>query len=922
MYVVSEDNEDIKTELTRLETDKLDIAEYQAWTYVFGATSTGNDDYAITLPYWPEAYVLWQTFRFQADVTNTWEATLNVNALWAITIKKQHNETLEGWDIEAWQIVTVSFDWTNFQMDSQVATIPTIDIHWQVEKTDWDFEDELIEFDSISQWNKKIQVRNIPIWKLTEEDFLAGEDIESWESIFEERYVWVESVSAVCNVWDVVANTRRATRQIWSWVASSKIKMIVIRQWTTTEDFNIRIEWDSAWNPSGSLIDNNWVWSVAYNRAGFNVSDAHWYAVATAYSNDASRGFKIHPKKNIVMNTVTKVSAVTATRAVLKDEYWNILATATFVWDLATFTTFPILISWRFYRIELDKNGSSYDQRYTNLTTFTPVIWTNFDYVSWSVSGGDTKDPRNLVSITTTAEQEIDLAWVITIDRWTIAHIVMYQWTYESEEVDWSNYYQVAYIDRDTKTRFSKTFDWTNWKVGKPRQWYNVSTTVYKEQFSVTWEEATPCWLYFSSDWLNMYVVGQTGDDVNQYTLSTARMVSSAIYLQNFSVSAKDTQPVEVRFSSNGLKMYVLWLANAKVFEYTLSTARDISTASYTSEFAVWTEEATPVGMTFSVDWTKMYIVWTTSDTVFQYTLSTARDLSTASYATISFSVSTQETAPTWVEFSRDWLKMFIIGTSWDDVNQYTLWTAWDCSTAVYLRNFTIASFWATPYSVCFNRNTEDIDWTYMYVMVLDVDTVRQYTLSQEYPEYIYVDSYLFEDDLYALTNARYIYKLPDIPKLATANFASWEKVKYEYEWMTKKLSWLSLVKYYIWNTYWDLSVLPWTYEYIVWEWKDTDKLLLWNSVWTPISLTSSKVYKALQNWYVLATCAYATSSSTTLTAYADFVDWTTFLTSHTSWLISWTYIHLMFPVMKWQYYQVQKWTNWTMTSILFYPMS
>lgn len=466
MYVVSEDNEDIKTELTRLETDKLDIAEYQAWTYVFGATSTWNDDYAITLPYWPEAYVLWQTFRFQADVTNTWEATLNVNALWAITIKKQHNETLEGWDIEAWQIVTVSFDWTNFQMDSQVATIPTIDIHWQDEKTDWDFEDEFIEYDSITQWNKKIQIWNIPVGKFTHKNLIAGEDIIKWNSLFEEKDIVAWEITKPFFVWDVERDKRLSIRKIWSWIESSKIKMLIVRNWTTTENFNIRIEWDSAWNPSGSLIDNNWVWSVAYNRAGFNVSDAHWYAVATTFSANANaKGFKIQPKKNIVLNTVTKVTAVTATRALLKDNNWTILATATFVWDIATFSTFPILFSWEYYRVELDKAGSSYEQRYTNLASFTPVIWTNFDYVSWSVVGGDNEDPRNLVSITTTAEQEIDLAWAITITKWTPIHIVCYQWIYWSETVDWSNFYALFYAEKNTSTRNSKLRNWSERNV-------------------------------------------------------------------------------------------------------------------------------------------------------------------------------------------------------------------------------------------------------------------------------------------------------------------------------------------------------------------------------------------------------------------------------------------------------------------------
>lgn len=46
-------------------------AEYQAGTYVYGASSAGTDDYALTLPLPPVAYVIGQTFRFLADVANT-----------------------------------------------------------------------------------------------------------------------------------------------------------------------------------------------------------------------------------------------------------------------------------------------------------------------------------------------------------------------------------------------------------------------------------------------------------------------------------------------------------------------------------------------------------------------------------------------------------------------------------------------------------------------------------------------------------------------------------------------------------------------------------------------------------------------------------------------------------------------------------
>lgn len=128
----------VGTDIAWLETNKLSKAEYQAWTYVYGASSTWNDDYVLTLPISPLAYAVWQTFRFLADVANTWPATLDINWLGAITIKKMHDQDLISWDIEAWSIVIVSYDWTFFQMDSQLALLPSVDLNAFGTGIDWD----------------------------------------------------------------------------------------------------------------------------------------------------------------------------------------------------------------------------------------------------------------------------------------------------------------------------------------------------------------------------------------------------------------------------------------------------------------------------------------------------------------------------------------------------------------------------------------------------------------------------------------------------------------------------------------------------------------------------------------------------------------------------------------------------------------
>ena len=59
-------------------------------------------------------------------------------------------------------------------------------------------------------------------------------------------------------------------------------------------------------------------------------------------------------------------------------------------------------------------------------------------------------------------------------------------------------------------------------------------------------------------------------------------------------------------------------------------------------------------------------------------------DVSEAVYDSPSFDVSDEDTFPSDVIFSPDGLKMFVLGASSDSIYQYTLSTAWDINTAVY----------------------------------------------------------------------------------------------------------------------------------------------------------------------------------------------------------------------------------------------
>ena len=98
----------------------------------------------------------------------------------------------------------------------------------------------------------------------------------------------------------------------------------------------------------------------------------------------------------------------------------------------------------------------------------------------------------------------------------------------------------------------------------------------------------------------------------NTVSVNGAYDISTATYVQNFSIATEDLTPREVVFNNDGTKMYVVGDAGNDIGEYSLSTAFDISTAAYAGvaeRFYVNAWESGPTGMTFNNDGTKMFII-------------------------------------------------------------------------------------------------------------------------------------------------------------------------------------------------------------------------------------------------------------------------------------------------------------------------
>ena len=255
----------------------------------------------------------------------------------------------------------------------------------------------------------------------------------------------------------------------------------------------------------------------------------------------------------------------------------------------------------------------------------------------------------------------------------------------------------------------------------------NLSNVTYDSvSFSLTSEDTVPRSLAFSADGTKMYMIGTATDSVYQYSLSTAFDLSTASYDSvSFSVTSQESIPLGLTFNTDGTRMYIAGFMNDTVYQYNLTTGFDLSTAYYSNiSFSVASQETAPLGLTFNADGTKMYLVGNTNDTVYQYSLSTGFNLSTASYDSVSFSAASQDTTPTAIVFNADGTKMYIIGQQFDTVYQYTLSTGFDLSTASYdSASFSVASQSTGPHGLAFSN-----DFTKMYIIGASNGSVFQYS--------------------------------------------------------------------------------------------------------------------------------------------------------------------------------------------------
>jgi len=240
------------------------------------------------------------------------------------------------------------------------------------------------------------------------------------------------------------------------------------------------------------------------------------------------------------------------------------------------------------------------------------------------------------------------------------------------------------------------------------------------KSFSASGQTSNTQGITFKTDGTVMYILSASDDRVYQYTLSTAWDVSTASYASIFySFSGLGILPTAIEFKPDGTKMFISG-TNGTIYGYNLSTAWNVSTASSDTNFSP-SEVSNIAGFAFKSDGTKLYIQ--INAVFYQYTVGTAWNVSTASYDSVTkdFS-STQDATITDLILSSDGFSMSSASNALESIEQFKMSTAYDLSTASYEGSYPISE------SSGVNSVTFGSSGTKMYVVVSS-ETIYQYTV-------------------------------------------------------------------------------------------------------------------------------------------------------------------------------------------------
>ena len=228
---------------------------------------------------------------------------------------------------------------------------------------------------------------------------------------------------------------------------------------------------------------------------------------------------------------------------------------------------------------------------------------------------------------------------------------------------------------------------------------YNTSNATVENYGSYIGGSSSPTWIYVGGGYIN--VVDSTADAIFTYQLvDDKRSILSADLpsVKTFSIASQETVPTDIAFSSDGTKMYTLGDTGNGIDEWALSTAWDVTTASWTAFTSTSSQDTTPTSFFFKPDGTRLWVLGDTNDRIYEYDLSTAWDTTTLTYngasALLSGGAANSQLNPEAMTLSSDGLSIIVYSGYLRYLNKFTVSSAWSLSGFSYnSQSSSIATF-------------------------------------------------------------------------------------------------------------------------------------------------------------------------------------------------------------------------------------
>lgn len=214
---------------------------------------------------------------------------------------------------------------------------------------------------------------------------------------------------------------------------------------------------------------------------------------------------------------------------------------------------------------------------------------------------------------------------------------------------------------------------------------FDISTlTQTQNSFDTSAETSTLDSLDFADGGIRLYAGSQNDNTIYQYDLSDPYSINTASYTGNsLDISSEVTGVSDLVVENGGSSVFTISTGPDSIFEYDLSTPYDISTGTYSgNKLDVSTESGVPTGFFFNDNGSKLFMLDNSDEFIYEYSLTTNFDITTASN-NANFDLTGTAPRPLSIERNRSGDRFYVIDQD-IIIREISLNTAFDVTTASF----------------------------------------------------------------------------------------------------------------------------------------------------------------------------------------------------------------------------------------------